>query len=114
MGLYQVWLQGQAAGLSVASLRALDGQGRTHLATYPRDYHSPAELTESVRGTAAFSEAPRPSPAPAPRPLPATGSAGRLTPRPLNRMVRERAAQGQTLVTRRPSPALNGLITPPP
>lgn len=48
--MYNVWLQSHAAGLSVAALRALDGQGRTHLAQYPEEYHSAAELSESVQG----------------------------------------------------------------
>ena len=48
--MYAVWLQGHAAGLSISALRALDGQGRTHLAQYPGEYHSPAELTEAAQG----------------------------------------------------------------
>ncbi|KAF0298221.1 hypothetical protein FJT64_004472 [Amphibalanus amphitrite] len=48
--MYAVWLHGHAAGLTLSALRELDGQGRTHLAQYPQDYHSPAELTECVQG----------------------------------------------------------------
>ena len=84
--LYQVWLQGLAVGLSLSSLRALDSQGRTHLAQYPRDYHSPAALTESVRGTAASSDAIRSPSTSAPRPPPAIASAGRLPTRPYHEM----------------------------
>ena len=48
--MYGVCLQGHAAGMSLASLRALHGQGRTHLAQYPGEYHSPAEPTEAAQG----------------------------------------------------------------
>ncbi|KAF0288636.1 hypothetical protein FJT64_012936 [Amphibalanus amphitrite] len=48
--MYAVWLHGHAAGLTLSAMRELDGQGRTHLAQYPQDYHSPAELTECVQG----------------------------------------------------------------
>lgn len=47
--MYQVWLQGRAAGRSVAAVRHIDGQGRTLLAQYPETYHSPADLSEGVR-----------------------------------------------------------------
>ena len=61
--MYGVWLQGHAAGMSLASLRALDGQGRTHLAQYPGEYHCPAELTEAAQGLL-LAATPRALPAP--------------------------------------------------
>ena len=48
-GMYQVWLQGRAAGLSAAALRHIDGQGRSILSQYPYTYHSPADLNEGVQ-----------------------------------------------------------------
>ena len=84
--MFQVWLQGRAVGLRLSSLRALDSQGRAHLARYPRDCRRPAGLPASVRGTAAFSGAIRSPLASAPRPPPAIASAGRLPPRPCNEM----------------------------
>ena len=74
--MYGVWLQGHAAGMSLASLRALDGQGRTHLAQYPGEYHSPAELTEAAQGML-LAAAPRALPAPPTRPPVLGGGFGR-------------------------------------
>ena len=48
--MYMVWLQGRAAGLTTAALKQTDELGRTLLAQYPGEYHSPADLTESVQG----------------------------------------------------------------
>ncbi|XP_043200854.1 uncharacterized protein LOC122369846 [Amphibalanus amphitrite] len=65
--MYAVWLHGHAAGLTLSALRELDGQGRTHLAQYPQDYHSPAELTNACKGSwrpAARSQAFRSVPTP--------------------------------------------------
>lgn len=73
--MYAVWLQGHAVSAPLATLRKLDHQGRTHLATYPGDYHSPADLTESVQ-TLLMAPASRPL-APAPRSVPGV----RLAPR---------------------------------
>ena len=78
--MYAVWLQGQATGLSLASIRALDGQGRTHLAQYPAEYHSPAELTEATQGLL-IAAAPRAPPAPPARLPVAVGGPGRHAPR---------------------------------
>ncbi|XP_043210481.1 uncharacterized protein LOC122375265 isoform X2 [Amphibalanus amphitrite] len=47
--MYMVWLQGRAAGLPTAAIKQLDGHGRTLLAQYPGEYHTPADLTESVQ-----------------------------------------------------------------
>lgn len=78
--MYAVWLQGHATGLTLGSLRALDGQGRTYLAQYPNEYHSPAELTESVQGVP-LATLHRQPPAPPSRPLAVAGGVGRLSPR---------------------------------
>ena len=76
--MYAVWLQGHAAGLNLASLRALDGQGRAHLAQYPGEYHGPAELTEAAQGLL-MAGAPRAGIAPPIRaPAPAAGAVGRV------------------------------------
>ena len=48
--MYMVWLQGRAAGLTTAALKQHDELGRTLLAQYPGEYHSPADLTESIQG----------------------------------------------------------------
>ena len=84
--MYTVWLQGIAAGLPTAAIKELDTRGRTLLAQYPGEYHSAADLTESVQDLAAPPSRPAYTPrAPAPyrqpggsRPYPA-GREQRLT-----------------------------------
>ena len=89
--IYGVWLQGHAAGLSLASLRAVDGQGRTQLAQYPREYHSPADLTESVQGLL-LPAAPRALALAPSRPAPS-----RPLPRPTDREACLRWNEGRCL-----------------
>ena len=74
--MHDVWLQGHAAGMRLASLRAPDGQGRTHLTQYPGECHSPAEMTEAAQGML-LAAAPRALPAPPTRPSVLAGGLGR-------------------------------------